>query len=37
MKKKEEEILEELDLDCRFEGLGGELSLAFNLLAMEEK
>ena len=35
MKKKEEEILE-LDLDFRFKGLGGELSLALNLLAMEE-
>ena len=30
VKKKEEEILEELGLDFRFKGLGGELSLALN-------
>ena len=37
MKKKEEEILEELDLEFKFVGLGGEFSLALNLLAIEEK
>ena len=37
MKKKEEEILEELDLEFKFIGLGSEFSLAVNLLAIEEK